>query len=77
MNLILIGEETPDRGDDRIKRLAIASYTKMMQEILFNIHLVKNAIYETYIKDMSPPAYEDYKNLLIVLKDMAAKHGTD
>lgn len=65
-NLIITG--FPD-DDDEIHQKSISSYVSMMQEILFNIHLVNCDMWSIYIKDMCPSEYVEYKRLITLLKN--------
>ena len=57
--------------DDDETRKAKLSYVTMLQELLFNIQLVKTGFCHVYIKDMVQPEYEQYNRLLWSLKQMS------
>lgn len=63
----------PDDEDNEDRKKAVASYIQMIQEILFNIHLVNTGMCNVFLKDMVQPEYEQYKRLLWSLKEMADK----
>lgn len=70
MTLNLIEMSSPD-GDGRIKKLAIASYNTMMEGLMFNLMLVARGSYDLRIMDMHRGQFEDYENMLGMMRQVA------